>query len=164
METIKKLTLIAMLVSTTPLLSGCGAGFTIGGSRHQTNAREGFETAVGRTILASLAINTIAACTKDNFLPMKAFVPAAIIMGAGMGALGYLDDRNLKKNPLCKANKRNSRILQALVVAAGLTPIVLCDSQSGKIAREALKPVGEFLLSTGSAFLDAAAVTFMSGK
>ena len=144
MEIIKKLTLVATLLST-PFTQALGP----------KHAKAEFEVAVGRTILASLAINTLAMCTKDNFLPMKAFVPAAVIMGVGMGTLGYLDDRDLKKNPFCGANKRNSRILQALVVAAGLTSIVLSDSQSGKILQETLKPAGEFLLKTGADFVNA---------
>jgi hypothetical protein len=153
METIKKLALALALVATP-----CAQ--TIG-PKHGLNE---FEKAAGRTILASLLINAAAACTKDNFLPMKAFVPAAAIMGAGMGALGYLDDRALKKNPFCKSNKRNSRILQGVVVAAGLTPIVLSNSQSGKMLRDVLKPAGEYAIKAGTAFLDAVLLGLTSGR
>lgn len=153
MNTLKKLTLVIALLSTT-------SAQTIGPKL----ARTEFQMAVGRTILASLAINTLAMCTKDNFLPMKAFVPAAVIIGVGMGTLGYLDDRALKKNPFCRANKRNSRILQALVVAAGLTPLVLSDSQSGKIMRDTLRPAGEYLLQTGTAVVDAVILSLTSGR
>ncbi len=143
MKIIKKLTLAALILST-PFTQAIKAKL----------ARTEFEMAVGRTILASLAINTLAMCTKDNFLPMKAFVPAVVIIGVGMGTLGYLDDRALKNNPLCGANKRNSRILQALVFAAGLTPIILSDSQSGKIMRDTLRPAGEYILKAGTAVVD----------
>jgi UDP-N-acetylmuramyl pentapeptide phosphotransferase/UDP-N-acetylglucosamine-1-phosphate transferase len=153
MEIIKKMTLIVTLLST-PFIQ------TIG----RKHAKAEFEVAVGRTILASLAINTLAMCTKDNFLPMKAFVPAAVIMGVGMGTLGYLDDRDLKKNPLCGANKRNSRILQSLVIAAGLTPIVLSDSQSGKMLRDALTPAGEYLLQAGTSLVDAVISSLIRGR
>jgi hypothetical protein len=153
MEIIKKLSLTALILSPT-----CAQPL---GPKH---AKTEFEIASGRVIFTSLAINTLAMCTKDNFLPMKAFVPAAIIMGAGMAGLSYLDDRALKKNPFCKANKRNSRILQAVVIAAGLTPIVLCNSQSGKMLRDTLKPAGEFLIKTGTAVLDAALLALTLGK
>jgi hypothetical protein len=95
---------------------------------------------------------------------MKAFVPAAIIMGTGMGTLGYLDDQALKKNPSCGANKRNSYILNALVIAAGLTPIVLSDSQSGEMLRKVAKPAGEFLFNTGTAFLNAVVLSLSTGR
>ncbi len=155
MNTIKKLTLVIALLSTT-------CTHTIG-PKQELGLKE-FQSAVGNTVLASLLINTIAACTKDGFIPMKAFVPAAVIMGVGMGTLGYLDGRALKKDPKCGTNKRNSRILQAVVVAAGLTPIVLSDSQSGKMAREALKPAGEYLLKAGTAVLDAILLGISSGR
>ena len=160
MEIIKKLTLIA-------LLPGCGAGFGDHLFRlrsPQINATEGFQTAVGKTIFASLLINTIAMCTKDNFLPMKAFVPAAVIIGIGMGTLEHLDGKDLKKNPRCGANKRNSRMLQALVVAAGLTPIILSDSQSGKMLCDTLKPAGEFLIDAGAKLLDSAISVLSRGR
>ncbi len=153
MEIIKKLTLTILVFSLTSTQ-------TIG-PKHGQNE---FEKAAGRTILASLAINTIAMCCKDNFLPMKAFVPAAIIMGTGMGTLGYLDDQALKKNPSCGANKRNSYILNALVIAAGLTPIVLSDSQSGEMLRKVAKPAGEFLFNTGTAFLNAVVLSLSTGR
>ena len=153
MNTIKNLSLIMALLSTQ---------FTQ--AIKPKLARTEFEMAAGRTILASLAINTLAMCTKDNFLPMKAFVPAAVIIGVGMGTLGHLDDRALKKNPFCRANKRNSRILQALVVAAGLAPIVLSDSQSGKFMRDALRPAGGYLLQAGTAVVDAVILSLTLGR
>ncbi len=153
MNTLKKMTLVIALLST-PFTQTIGP-------KHGFNE---FEKAAGRTILASLLINTLAMCTKDNFLPMKAFVPAAVIMGAGMGALGYLDDRALKKNPRCGSNKRNSRFLQALVITAGLTPIVLSKSESGKMLRETLKPAGEYLLQAGTALIDSALTILTTGR
>ncbi len=153
MKIIKKLILITALLSS-PLTQ----------SIEPKHGQNEFEKAAGRTILASLLINTVAACANDNLIPIKAFVPAAIIMGIGMGTLGYLDSKALKKNPTCGANKRNSRILQSIVIAAGLTPIILSDSQSGKMLRETLAPVGELLLDAGSTLLDAATSTLIRGK
>ena len=145
MKIIKKLIIIAALLS---------APFT---QAVKSLARTEFETAAKRTFFATTAITVIAACAQGNFYPIKTLIPAAIV-GIGMGTLGYLDDRALKKDLHCGANKRNSLILQALIIAAGLTPIILSDSEFGTMLRKTLKPTGEYILKAGTAVVDTIAL------
>lgn len=130
MKTIKKLTLIAALLSTAVAQTG------------EQNPETPLKTArneATKTILACVGINAMA--RQDNFIPMKAFLPAAAIIGIGMGTFKYFNDRALKKHPQRKISTGTTMLLKSLVVAAGIAPIIYSDCAAVHKAQVALMPI-----------------------
>lgn len=121
----------------------------------QTADQEFLNTTV-KAIIAGACINGFVALTRENYLPAKALLPAAVLIGAGNTLLWKLDKQDLAKNPHCGAARRKSPVLRSLVVAVGLLPVIFSESQAGEQVRKILSPVFETAWKAGEMALSGA--------
>ncbi len=109
----------------------------------ETTAQKFCGTAL-KTIAACLCINGVASfATKETYIPATALFPTAACIGAGKALLWHLDKRTLKQDPERKKTIYGSLFLRGLAITAGLTPILLSESQAGEHLRAIISPVYE---------------------
>lgn len=110
-----------------------------------------------KTIAACLCINGLASfTTKETYIPATALLPTAACIGAGKALLWHLDKHTLKQNPEYKQTIYGSLFLRGLAITAGLTPILLSESQAGEHLRAIFSPVFETAWQAGEMALSSA--------
>lgn len=103
------------------------------------------------TFAACVAADCISSVTAPNAVltPIDTIALASLIVGSGIGYLHYLDKKDLKENRVRKNPRTQSKPLKALVISAGLTPLLFSKSSVGAAMRTVLASTGEALLQAG---------------